>query len=515
MNRISSNDAYVEVIVNQTRIITLKERMKVPAIISVGDPSIVDFTVLPNARQIRLLGQRIGVTDLAIVLADESTYHLEVHVVADLAPLELQLRATFPDASLKLSQLRGHVIVEGEARDTVQVTRILELVRAYMQSVLTGQIRRITSTQAPPGARRPPIPGPDEAPAAPPTPEQPTQFEAQVPLPIVINLIRIPGPHQVLLKVRVAELDRTAMRQIGADFLAVDHDTGAIVGTQIGGATVTGTATVLQRNLFGTAANQVSGQTTAFGIFEKGGFDIMFSALRKNSLVKVLAEPNLVALNGHQASFLAGGEFPVPVTQAGSAGFAPTVTVQFKEFGVRLGFVPFILDDDTIRLTVDPEVSQPDFNIAVTLVPGGSPTPGLNTRKAHTTVEMREGQTLAIAGLLFLEIDGTTTRIPGLGDLPILGPFFSNTTGMNQEKELIVLVTPYLVEPMHPGQVPPVPGDDYKEPNDLEFYLLHRIQGRTGREFRSTTEYDDALHVLRAFLKLDKTHVRGAHGYCD
>ena len=151
-------------------------------------------------------------------------------------------------------------------------------------------------------------------------------------------------------------------------------------------------------------------------------------ALRRNSLLKILAEPNLVAFNGQQASFLAGGEYPVPVPQVSAGGVAPTITVRFKEFGVRLGFVPYILDGDRIRLTVAPEVSQIDFTIAVTLVSGGSPVPGLNTRKALTTVELEQGQTLAIAGLLQFQMDGTTQRIPGLGDLPVIGPFFSNTT---------------------------------------------------------------------------------------
>ena len=192
-------------------------------------------------------------------------------------------------------------------------------------------------------------------------------------------------------------------------------------------------------------------------------------ALRRNSLLKILAEPNLVAFNGQQASFLAGGEFPVPIPQVGAAGVAPVVTVRFKEFGVRLGFVPYILDGDRIRLTVAPEVSQIDFTIAVTLVAGGSPVPGLNTRKALTTVELEQGQTLAIAGLLQLQMDGTTQRIPGLGDLPIIGPFFSNTTSERIEKELVVLVTPYLVEPMKHDQVPPTPGDEVKEPAAVRF----------------------------------------------
>src|SRR5262249_13215160 len=155
---------------------------------------------------------------------------------------------------------------------------------------------------------------------------------------------------------------------------------------------------------------------------------------------------------------------------------------QFREFGVRLGFLPVVLDAETIRLTVDPEVSNIDRTLSTTLVVGGTPVPGLNTRKAHTVVEMREGQTLAIAGLMQLSLAAAVSRAPSLGALPTLGPLFSNNTEERIEKELLVLVTPYLIEPMNPGQVPPTPGDEVKEANDLEFYLLGRSEGRTGKE---------------------------------
>src|SRR5262249_55395607 len=159
--------------------------------------------------------------------------------------------------------------------------------------------------------------------------------------------------------------------------------------------------------------------------------------------------------------------------------------------------------------------SSVDFTLGTVLVPGGSPVPGLNVRNAHTTVELHQGETLAIAGLLQVTLDGETRRIPGLGDLPILGPFFSNTTSNRVEKELVVLVTPYLAEPMKCDQVPPSPGDEINQPNDLEFYFLNRIQGRTGRDFRATTEYDDATHLLRCFMKLEKNHVCRPYGHSE
>jgi pilus assembly protein CpaC len=534
LDRISSDDAALEVLSGESRILTFKEAIQT---VAVGDPAVLDFSVL-NQRQIRIVGNHVGVSDLSILTPDNRVFTFEVRVVADFDPLRLQVRASFPDASVKITPIRDHVVIEGEARDTGQVTRILEMVRAYLISVQAIQARKIRQQAGGRGVGVPvgavpraaePIPPPAGAAQPGPLPPSPVglpigaqlEVEYTVPQPQIINLLHVPGPQQVLLKVRVAELNRTAMREIGADLIGLNGKNGALVGTNVGSGSVLATgikgvspAGLLispdpMRTFFATGTD-----TTVFGIFERAGFEFLLNALRRNSLIKILAEPNLIAMNGHQANFLAGGEFPIPVPQV-TGGVASTVTVVFKEFGVRLAFTPQILDDETIRLTVDPEVSTIDRALGTTLVTGGQPVPGLDTRKAHTTVEMHQGQTLAIAGLLQLTLDGTTTRIPGLGDLPILGPFFSNSTNERIEKELIVLVTPYLAEAMHPEQVPPTPGDEVNEPTDLEFYLLNRIEGRTGRDWRSTTNYEDCLHILRCNMKLQKDHIRGPYGYCD
>jgi pilus assembly protein CpaC len=189
-----------------------------------------------------------------------------------------------------------------------------------------------------------------------------------------------------------------------------------------------------------------------------------------------------------------------------------TITIEFREFGVRLGFLPNIMEDDRIRLTVSPEVSSIDRSLSTTL--GGTTVPGLNIRKSNTTVEMKSGQTLAMAGLLQVTLDNETTRVPGLGDLPVLGPFFSNTTGEREEKELLVMVTPFLVEPTDASEVCMLPGQEVNEPNDLEFYLLNRIEGRTGRDFRSTTKWDDPLGCVRK-MNLHRRYVCGPCGYSD
>jgi pilus assembly protein CpaC len=512
------SDGIIEVILGQSRIVVVKVDLQTPrksAHIDIGSPAIASVTLWPEnpkdqaviipRRAIQILGKKVGVTDLVIQTPDDKIYRFEVRVVQDPALLRdqlqlinAQLHVYFPDASLKVSAVRDYFVVEGEARSAAQVARILETVRAAIGEQPSSEIASQGVGPSGPYAFASLVGGRSR----------------------VINLMRVVGSQQVLLKVRVAELDRTAMREIGADFLSFDKASPLAVGTNLGNSSMiasggfnsVGNAAAL--TISATGAN-LPGTTTAFGIFNRGDFEVFISALRKNQLLKILAEPNLVAMNGQRANFLAGGSFFVPTAQTAIGGVAGGVTAQQQEFGVRLEFLAHILEDDVIRLTVDPEVSQPDFAVATTLVAGGSPVPGLNKRSAHTTVELHQGQTLAIAGLMAVTLDGTTTRVPGLGDLPILGPFFSNTTGSRTEKELVVLVTPYLVEPMNADQVPPTPGDEVKEPNDLEFYLLNRIEGRTGVDYRSTTHYDDATYFLRCLLRLHDDKVRGPKGYCE
>ena len=251
------------------------------------------------------------------------------------------------------------------------------------------------------------------------------------------------------------------------------------------------------------------------GIFDSGNFQIFLRALRQNNVATILAEPNLVTLDGHVAHFQSGGEFPVPVAQMG--GGAGNNSVEFKPFGVQLAFIPYIQDDGVIRLHVEPEVSTVDEDLGVTLIQNGSPVPGVRTRNASTTVELRQGQTLAIAGLLNREVDGSTARIPFLGDLPYLGPLFGATRHQTIEQELLVLVTPYLVSPRDADQCLPVPGDSIMEPNDLEFYLMNRIEGRTGRVHRSATQWDNPFHPSDYCIQmgLEQSYMLGPVGLTD
>jgi pilus assembly protein CpaC len=245
MEPLSSNDSAFEIVVGEGRILTTKARLSAPgkqqAFIAVGDPAVIDFTVV-SPQQIRVTGLRIGVSDLSITTSSGQVYTYEVRVVADLNNLRAQLACLFPDASLRLAQFRDHIVIGGQARDSAQVSQILATVRAYLLSLLNSQVRRISGQQGFPGRaadRIPPVgkEGDKGGDVVLPDQRPPLQIQATATPPQIINLIRVPGSQQVLLKVRVAELNRTGLRQIGGDFLAIDKDTGPSSARRSGGPT--------------------------------------------------------------------------------------------------------------------------------------------------------------------------------------------------------------------------------------------------------------------------------------
>jgi pilus assembly protein CpaC len=541
IDRISRNDASISIVVGQGRTLTLGKDLQWPTgdasppSVAVSDPLIADVVVI-GSRQIRVLGRRIGITDLTVSSGTGEEYSYEIHVEMDLRLLEAKLTQLFPDAHIRLAHLGPNLIVEGEARDTQQLDQISRVLKKAISATITVDPRAAflrnqqatggTLNQGNPNAPPQPQLGPQDSvgnttgdPNAAGTDQDQAVEQVSLPQPgrpytagavevEIINLMRIPGPQQVMLHVQIAELNRTAYRQIGADLLF--EGSGNYVGTRITNVT-NATSTASVAGLLGNIAAKSTDATTAFGIFEGAGFHAFITALRRNKVFTVLAEPNLVAMHGHRADFLAGGQFPVPVPQSGAGGGPATVTIEYKPYGVSLSFVPYVIDGEVIRMEVDPGVSSIDYTLGTEV--GGVKVPGLNTRQSHTTVEMREGQTLAIAGLMLVSLEGTTDRIPGLGDLPYIGPFFSNTTGQRVEKELVVLVTPHLVQPISADQVGPLPGTDVYEPNDLEFYLLNRIEGHTGHaEYRSTLQGEDPWGCQRRLL-LECEYVHGPHGF--
>lgn len=303
----------------------------------------------------------------------------------------------------------------------------------------------------------------------------------------VINLLTMGSSQQVMLEVRFAEVNRSANKEIGVS--AFVSSNGGTFRSAIGAGaqlvpgkdtTVTTTVggTTVETTVPGDSILQLSAITDTFGIFRKAfsvaGLDIdaTLNALETRGLAKTLAQPTLIALSGERASFLAGGEFPVPVAQQSSGGGGngnQAITVEFKPFGVSLGFTPTVLGDKTISLIVEPEVSALDPTASITV--GNITIPGLRTRRASTTLELRDGESFAIAGLLQKDFQTTINQVPILGSIPIIGSLFRSSGFQKGETELLIVVTPRLVAPIRPDQVR-LPTDRVADPSEANTFLL-------------------------------------------
>ena len=290
-----------------------------------------------------------------------------------------------------------------------------------------------------------------------------------------------------MLEVRVAEMDRTMLRRIGVNLSYVNGS-----GSQFG-------ASVLKRLASPLPAGDASSVLSPLGAVPPFGFGLgqavnalfrfqsgsanwtgFIDALKEDNLVKVLAEPTLIALSGQDAQFLAGGEFPIPVPQA----FGVT-TIQFQKFGIQLNFRPVVLSARQIAVTVTPEVSELDFANGLSIQ--GFVVPAITTRRASTMVELEDGQSFAIAGLLRESVRETVSKYPVLGDIPILGTLFRSAQYQKNETELVIIVTPHFVRPMTETQIT-LPTDGYLDPDDVDFYLKGRLPRRkeSAAEVRGT-----------------------------
>jgi pilus assembly protein CpaC len=273
----------------------------------------------------------------------------------------------------------------------------------------------------------------------------------------VVNMLSVQGTQQVMLSVRFVEMERTTSKALRLNTQVTD-----VVGNQ-----------QLQVATGDTIINSAGALLDSIGLtqfsFRSGDYDatILFDALERKGLVKTLAEPTLVASSGDTANFLAGGEFPIPVAQSTENNLT-TITVEFKQFGVSLGFTPTVLDDGMISLLVAPEVSSIDPSVSVSSA--GLRIPGIKVRRAKTTVELRDGESFTIAGLLRDDYQNEVRQYPFLGDLPVLGSLFRSTGYQRSQTELVLVVTPHLVVPTRTAQA--TPADRFLPPSDLELFLL-------------------------------------------
>jgi len=284
----------------------------------------------------------------------------------------------------------------------------------------------------------------------------------------VVNMLGVQGTQQVMLSVRFVEMDRTTAKDLKLNLQSIASGSGDSVfkvGTNSRGLSLSTGDTIgnnlnVLPNLFGGGALRLSGGADAM--------ELLFEALEQKGLIKTLAEPNLVAMSGDTASFLAGGEFPIPVAQSNTGTNTPTITIEYKQFGVALGFTPTILKDGMINMIVNPEVSSIDPTVSINL--GNIKVPGIKVRRARTTVELRDGESFIVAGLLKDDYQSQIRQFPGLGDMPVLGALFRSNGYQHDQTELVIVVTPHLVSARQ-GQVA-TPDEKFVPPSDVERFLM-------------------------------------------
>ncbi|MDQ7981727.1 type II and III secretion system protein family protein [Paraburkholderia sp. SARCC-3016] len=391
----------------------------------VADPAIADVHV-PSPQAIFILGKKPGTTTVyALGAGNKTLYQRTVIVSRDMDTLRNAIAARFPNMHVRLTASPGSLQVSGEAPSAADADAVVQTLSPYLA-------------------------------------------EKEV----LVNRITIDRPLQVQLRVRITEVDRNVTQQLGINWQALGSGVGNFVGGIFSGRPIFNLSQPITgpdgRTIF--PVNLPNNNAYSFlGQFKTGNTNIqlLVDVLNQEGLLTVLAEPNLVAMSGQTASFLAGGEFPIPVSQINGA-----ITVDFKQFGIKLDFTPTVMSERRISLKVRPEVSQIDATASVTA--NGVTVPGLSVRRADTTVELASGQSFAIGGLLQTNTTDIVSQVPGLGSIPILGRLFSSTNYLNNKTELVIIVTPYLVEPTDPARLR-TPLDSLMSPSsDVEYSLGHR-----------------------------------------
>ncbi len=418
----AGEDGKIHLKVNRSVVITTKNPYKR---VNVAQPETADVNLL-GPETILLTAKKPGITQLIVWDDNNRSQVIDVNVAVDLETLREQIDKMFPGSKIEVTSVNGALALRGQV-PTIEIAD------------------QVTAIAAPYGQK-------------------------------VLNFLEVAGGQQVMLQVKFAEISRSASSQLGVNFGLTDGK--GIFGSNVGQVNPIG---LDGANPPGMAVASPSSAVTLFGhaVVGQTAFDVFINALRSNNLMRILAEPNLIAISGQQASFLAGGEFPIPVSQGNNG----SISVEYREYGVKLNMTPIVLGDGRIRLKVTPEVSDLDFSTAVRF--GGFVIPGLTTRKVNTTIELSEGQTFAIAGLLNNTMTASKDVTPLLGDIPVVGALFRSVRYQRKETELVVLVTPRLVEGMNPGQVPALPGGKWRDPEEADLFLKGDLGGPVAPEMPS------------------------------
>ena len=406
--------------------------------ITVGDPEVADVNLLTD-QTLSILGKKIGTTRVSVYAEGKKPIGIfDIEVTYDITRLVNEFKRRFAGSSLRVSSVNGRIMLSGEVADAATLDQAVTIARQF---------------------------GPE-----------------------IINSVSVMSPQQVLLEVRFVEILRTASRDLGVQWNRFgDHSTANIGSGQsasslpITGATEAAAGVISGASPFGFVIGRIvgGGATT----------DVLINALEQKGIARSLAEPNLVALSGETASFLAGGEYPIPV-----AGTLGQVTVDYKKYGVGLAFTPTVLSRGLINIKIEPEVSAIDTTHTVAVANGIS-VPALTVRRATTTVELRDGQSFAIGGLLQNDSQNQLEQLPWIGSVPVLGALFSSKSYQKNETDLAIIVTPHLVRPTRPGDLVRSPADDMVPPNDPDFFLLGKTELTHG-EARKLAP--DAAHFATA-----------------
>lgn len=447
----------ISVVVNQSRVLQLRTRSRT---VSVAQPDIADVVVL-SPTDLLINGKAVGTTSLIIWNEQGGLSHFNLNVTPDILGLQRQLRALFPEDQIEVSASGSALVLRGEVANEVIYDKVLEVSRTYLPT------RQQAAETAPPSAPtqsvnintrlQPRLPQTGTAFAGggqlafPPESAltDASRWGDKRQLAGIIDLLVIRDSRQVQLDVTVAEISLSRLRELGVDFSVVGRHTAFLsrAGTQAGfpaGPLFEDPSQFPPTTVFGNGTSAVLSHVTG-----NVALTSVYRLFQDKTISEILAQPRLVMKNGHSGGFLAGGEFPVPFATANN------ITIEYKPFGVRLDFVPTITWSDSIDLRVFPEVSDVDPSVSISF--GGVVIPGLRVRRSVNRIEIREGETLIISGLLDRRVLKDLSKIPFLGDIPIIGALFRTTRFRNQETELVFVVTPKIVTALRPGVRPPIP----------------------------------------------------------
>ncbi|KUY90116.1 MULTISPECIES: type II and III secretion system protein family protein [unclassified Burkholderia] len=389
---------------------------------TIGNPAVAQATMV-SPQTLYILGLTVGTTNMIVQGRSGACRVIDVAVGADAGGLQASLTQLMPnERDIHVSTAAGTIVLAGNVSNSQAAQQAVQIARAYSESAGDGSGK---------GAG-------------------------------VLNMLAVTSPQQVMLEVKVAEVSKTLINQMGSAFNiqgGFGSWSGALVSNLLAG--------VASAAVFNKANNKP--------------FSIAADAQNTDNLVKILAEPNLVTISGQEATFLAGGKIFIPVPQSSGTGTS-TITLQEEEFGVALKFTPTVLGNGRISLKVAPEVSelsQTGVTLSATNIGGTSILPLITTRRASTTVQMGDGESFAIGGLIKDNASGALKAIPGVGEVPVLGALFRSTSFQQDRTELIFVITPHLVRPLQTADLP-LPTDSFSKPNEADVYATGNMEGRKG-----------------------------------